>query len=131
MRVHDSIAGVCELVPGLLRAALILLPEAELIAGIGGESFLDHEPLVRSAARCLTVRANPPVNGGDAVPFVEFLFVLDAEIVVVQGGRRSSQLALAVACSREPNVALVLSSTRAAMAWLESSIDLLALGVAP
>ena len=55
---------------------------------------------------------------------VEFLFVNDEQVVVVQRARSSTRLALAVVCTREPNLAFVLSSTRRAMHEIEGTIDL-------
>jgi hypothetical protein len=125
--VDESIARACELVPGLVRCALVLLPEGLLIGGFGAESVLDHEPLVRSAARCLAARPTPAI-GDRAATFVEYLFVIEDQLVVIQGGRRDARLALAVTCTREPNLAFVLSSTRQAIRAVEDSFDLAAWG---
>jgi hypothetical protein len=122
--VDDAIARACVLVPSLVRCALVLLPEGLLIGGIGADSVLDHEPLIRSAMRCLTVRATPAIGDGPPARFVEYLFVIDDQLVVIQGGRGNTRLALAVVCTREPNLALVLNATRRAVSIIEESLDL-------
>jgi hypothetical protein len=111
--VDDAIARACELVPSLVRCALVLLPEGLLIGGIGADSVLDHEPLIRSA-----------IGDGPPARFVEYLFVIDDQLVVIQGGRGNTRLALAVVCTREPNLALVLNATRRAVSIIEESLDL-------
>jgi hypothetical protein len=122
----ECITRACEAVPGLVRCALVLLPEGLLIGGIGAGSVLDHEPLIRSAARCLAVGPTPVL--GKHAAFVEYLFVTEEHLVVIQGGRRETRLALGVTCTREPNLAFVLSSTRQAMRAVEDSFDLVAWG---
>jgi hypothetical protein len=126
---NESIRRACEGVPGLIRAALALLPEGLLIAGIGEEKSFDHEPLVRSAVACLSRRNTAP--GGNRDPFVEYVFVCVDQVVVIQAGRREPRLALALVCTREANLAFVLDSTRRALTAMENSISLVALGVTP
>jgi hypothetical protein len=125
MNVDTAIAHACELVPGLLHGVLAALPEGLLIAGVGDVSAFDREPLIRTAARCLSARLSPAV-GAAPVTLVEYLLVGPTELVVIQGGRRFPRLALAVACTREPNLAFVLSSTRNAIRVIEATVDLAA-----
>ena len=127
--VHGSIERACGSVPGLVQAAVAILPEGILIGGLGAKRAFDHEPLVRSAALCLVERPAPNVAGKPAARFVEYLFSSDDELVVIQGGRRDARLVLAVVCRREANLAWVLGSTRRALHALEDSLDLSALGV--
>jgi hypothetical protein len=118
MKLDVDVARACERVPGLQRGALVLLPEGFLIAGIGGDSALDLEPLIRSAGKV------------PAPPFVEYLFVTHDQLVVIQGGRRDPRLALALVCSREHNNAVFsLSAARLAMADVEDSVDFSAWGL--
>ncbi|MGC4093733.1 MAG: hypothetical protein QM756_38700 [Polyangiaceae bacterium] len=125
MSLDESLARACEAVPGLLRAALALLPEGLLIGSIGAKGALEHEPLVRTAKRCFEApRAAPR-----AEPFVEFVFVTEDQFIAIQAGRQDARLALIVACSREATLGYVLDATRKAMRSLEQSVDLARLGV--
>jgi hypothetical protein len=123
MTIDDSIASACEAVPGLQSGVLVLLPDGLPIGGVGEGSAFDREPLVRSAARCLTNlrSATPPTKGGSK--FVEYAFVSEEQLIVILRGRRFSRVALALACSREANLAWVLSSTRAALETIESTVN--------
>jgi hypothetical protein len=129
MKLEACVARACERVPGLVRGALVLLPDALLLAGVGGDSALDLEPLIRSAGRCLATRNGPVVGGAPIRPFVEYLFVIHDQLVVIQAGRRDVRLALAVVCTREHNVAFALTAARLAMADVEAEIDLSAWGL--
>ena len=129
MDLNESISRACEGVPGLVRAALAVLPEGFLIGGIGAASTFDHEPLVRSATHCLAPRPAPAVGARSLAPFVEYLFANDDQWIVIQAGRTDPRLVLAVVCTREPNPAFVLASTRQAIRALEISVDLASLGV--
>jgi hypothetical protein len=124
MTIDDSIASACQAVPGLQSGVLVLLPDSLQIGGVGEGSSFDREPLVRSAARCLTSlrSATPPTKGGSR--YVEYAFVSDEQLVVILRGRRFSRVALALSCSREANLAFVLSSTRAAFEKIEDTVDL-------
>jgi hypothetical protein len=124
MQLDAPIIAACALVPGLLRSALVLLPEGLLIGGTGAESTLDHEPLVRAATACLVARGVPVLTERPLARFVEYAFVSADELVVIQRGRSDERLALAAVCTREPNLALVLSATRQAIARLEASVIL-------
>lgn len=126
MSIDESLASACEAVPGLQSGVLVLLPDGLPIGGVGEGSAFDREPLVRSTARCLTNlrSATPPTKGGSK--FVEYAFVSDDQLVVILRGRRFTRVALALACSREANLAWVLSSTRAALTTIESTVDLAA-----
>jgi len=92
-----------------------------LIGGVGEASAFEQEPLVRSATLCLSA-PSPTPNAQPAL--VEFLFVNDEQVLVIQRGREATRLALAVVCTREPNLAFVLSTSRRAMLEIERTIDL-------
>jgi hypothetical protein len=124
MKLDDDVARACERVPGLQRGALVLLPDGMLIAGVGGDSALDLEPLIRSAGRCFASRESPVLGKVPAPPFVEYLFVTSDQLVVIQGGRRDPRLALALVCSREHNAVFSLTAARLAMADIEDGVDL-------
>lgn len=128
--IDETLARACEAVPGLRDAVLILLPEGELLGAAGGTSQFDLEPLIRSARRSLMVRAAPAFGDAPPSPFVEYIFVIEDQYVVVQGGRSDSRVALAVVCDRETNLAFVLASTRRALTAVEAEVDLAAWGCA-
>jgi hypothetical protein len=123
MKLEAVVARGCERVPGLVRAALVLLPDGFLLAGIGGASVLDLEPLIRSTGRCLAT-SDRPAPGAWSAPLVEYLFVIHDQLVVIQGGRRDARLALALVCTREHNVGFVLTAARLAMFDVEAGVDL-------
>ncbi len=122
MSFHDRIVSAAAHVPGLVRSALVLLPEGLLLGGTGAESSLDHEPLVRAALACLGGGGAALVTDAPPSSFVEYAFVSNHELVVIQRGRSDARLVLAVVCTREPNLALVLDGSRRAMRTLEGSI---------
>jgi hypothetical protein len=128
--VAAVVARACERVPGLTRGALVLLPDGLLLAGVGSDSALELEPLIRSAGRCFTGRTRPPLANWRDEPFVEYLSVVGGQLVVIEGGRRDPRLALALACTREHNVGLALRAARLAMTEVEAEVDLSALGCA-
>jgi hypothetical protein len=128
MDLRDPIERACGGVPGLVRAVLTMLPEGLLIGVAGGASALDHEPLIRTAMGCFGGSAPPTLRGRPPSRFVEYLFVVDDFCVAVQGGRRQARMVLIAICTREPNLALVLSSTRRALVELEDALDLAAMG---
>jgi len=129
MKLETLVARACERVPGFVRGALVLLPDGLLLAGVGGESVLDLEPLIRSAARCFAGRTGPVLANWRDEPFVEYLFVIHDQLVVIEGGRRDPRLALALACTREHNVGFALSAARLAMTDVEADVDLSAWGL--
>lgn len=130
MNVDAAIACACELVPGLVRCALVLLPEGLLLGGAGDDAtLLDLEPLIRSAGRCLAVRTAPALGGRPPEPFVEYMFVIPDQLVVVQAGRRDARLALVVVCTKEVNLAFVRGVTRSAIRSIEATVDLSAWGL--
>lgn len=129
MSFDTAMQRACQRVPGLVRGGLVLLPDGLLLAGFGGETALDLEPLIRSASRCLASRATPGLTARPPAPFVEYLFVIHDQLVVVQRGRREARLALALACTREHNVGFALTAARLAMADLEADVDLAAWGL--
>jgi hypothetical protein len=122
----EVVSRACASVPGLVRCALVFLPEEVLIAGSGAESVLDYEPLIRSACSCLATPSY--LSGGDGVSsaFVEYVFAVEDQYIVIQGGRGDSRLGLAVVCTNETNVAFVIGSTRLAIRAIEGTIDLAA-----
>jgi hypothetical protein len=127
MNLDETVARICQSIPGMLRGALVLLPDGILLSRVGGERALDLEPLIRTATRCFHERVLPAlgaVGQWPHQPFLEYLFAIDDQLVVIQGGRRDLRLALAVACTREHTVGLVLTATRRAMLDLEAEIAL-------
>lgn len=121
--LNEAMAGACSDVPGLVRAALALVPDGLLLGRAGEGSAYDYEPLVRSAAACLSLRGAPP-DEDEPCEFVEYAFVTDDEIIVIEAGRHEPRVALALACRREANLAFVVSSARAALARVERDVDL-------
>jgi hypothetical protein len=126
MNIDEAMARACADVPGLIRGTLALLPDGLLLGGVGEGSMFDHEPLVRSAARCWPSAASGTERSLPA--FVEYVFVIDGELVVLEAGRSAQRLVLALLCTREVNIALTLTASRRAFARLEASVDLAALG---
>ena len=124
-----TLSRACDVIPGLLQGVLVLLPEGLVLGGIGKGGSYDREPLARSAARCLACRLQAPIKGARSLDLVEHLFVCQDELVVILQGRRSPRLALAVTCSRELNLALILTAARRALGTIEASVDLVAWGV--
>lgn len=125
MILEECLTQACETVPGLKYGALALLPEGLLVGGVGPGGAFDHEPLVRSAARCLAGNTlNTAPDGGST--FVEHVFVGKEELVLILQGRRYPRLALVLVCSPEPNLAFILTSTRGALKALEATVDLAA-----
>ena len=123
--IQECLAEACETVPGLKYGALALLPEGLLVGGVGPGGAFDHEPLVRSAARCLAGNTLTAAME-DEMTFVEHVFVSREEVVLILQGRRYPRLALVLVCSLEPNLAFVLTSTRGALRALEATVDLAA-----
>jgi hypothetical protein len=128
MQLETLVARACERVPGFVRGALVRLPDGLLLAGVG-DSVLDLEPLIRSAAQCFAGRTGPALANWRDEPFVEYLVVIHDQLVVIEGGRRDPRLALALACTREHNVGAALGAARLAMTDVEADVDLSALGL--
>ncbi|HEX2870044.1 MAG TPA: hypothetical protein VHP33_02285 [Polyangiaceae bacterium] len=126
MSLQECLEQACQTVPGLKQGALALLPEGLLVGGVGPGGAFDHEPLVRSAARCLAGNALTGADDDDELSFVEHVFVGREEVVLILQGRRYPRLALVLVCSLEPNLAFVLTSTRGALRALEATVDLAA-----
>ncbi len=124
MTIDDTIANACEAVPGLVNGALALLPEGILIGGVGAGGAFDREPLVRSAARVLGNHVSAAIAKSSA--FVEYAFVSQDQLVVIERGHDHPRVALVLVCTREPNLALVLSTARQALKTLEHTLDLAA-----
>src|SRR5437868_10813658 len=123
MKLDEAVALACQRVPGLLRGALVLLPDGIMLSHVGGDSALDLEPLIQAAIRCFHDRVLPALGAvarWQKQPFLEYLSVIDDQLIVIQGGRRDPRLALAVACTREHTVGVVLTAARLAMIDLEA-----------
>jgi hypothetical protein len=127
VNLDDLVERACARIPGLVRGALVFMPDGFILAGVGDDGILDLEPLIRAAARCL---ASPAVLSlqGEAQDVVEYLFVVHEQLVVIQRSARDPRLALAVSCTREFNLGFALSTTRAAMKDIES-VDLSSWGI--
>lgn len=122
--VAAALAEVEGLVPGVIRAAVILLPDGVQLAAFGEPHEIDYEPLVRACTRCFGPGAGSLALAGDQPRrFDEFYALLDDGLVVMQRGRRKSRVALASVCALEVNLALVLTWTRRAIELVEASID--------
>jgi hypothetical protein len=122
--IDQSISQACAEVPGRMSGALVLLPDGIQLGGFGEGGVLGREPLARSAARCL---GSPPVavsSGKPALNFAEYAFVSAGELVVILRGKRFQHVALAVCCSREANLALVMNTSRRALGQIEAGVDL-------
>jgi len=129
MIAADAVTRACADVPGLLRAALVLLPEAFFLAGHGERRASEYEPMIRAAARCLTPRPTPTLAAAPAA-FVEYVLVLAHGLLVVEAGRRTPRLALALECDHSANLVLVQRACRQALASIEAELDLAAWGMA-
>lgn len=125
MNLDAQLERACSRVPGLVRGALVLVPDGFLLAATRGARSLELEPLIRSAARCFGARTPSPVDR----PIVEYLFVIHDQLVVIQGGRANGRLALAAECERADNLGFVLGASRLAFADIEASVDLSPWGV--
>jgi len=120
----ETIASACKAVPGVQKAALVLLPEAVIIGGAGAAT-----EGAAGAARTTAVRGAGAAGlggGPGGSKFIEYAFVSDEELVVIRRGHQHPQLALVLACSRESNLAFVMSETRTAVRTLEAGLDLTA-----
>jgi hypothetical protein len=122
--IDESISGVCAQVPGVQTGALVLLPEGLLIGGIGAGSAFDREPLARSAVRCLGPSSVLSRTARGESEFVEYAFVSDEQLIVILRGQLLARVALVLVCTRESNLAFVLSATRQALRVIEATIDL-------
>jgi hypothetical protein len=120
--LNQAVADAGIEVPGMVCAAAVLVPDGIILGGTGAELLTELEPLVRSAARCFPTAGDPDLADRD--PAVEFAFVGDEEIIVIQGGRSEPRLAFAVICTRETNLAFVLAASRKAIATLEQVVDM-------
>lgn len=117
MNIDATLARACERVPGVVRAALVLLPDGFTIGRAGDADNFELEPLVRAVARCFEPSESD-------VALIEYLFALPEEYVVIQGGRRDPRLALGLLCSRQYNAPFVRSAARLAMGDVEAEVDL-------
>jgi hypothetical protein len=119
--IDEALARACSAVPGLQKAALVLVPEGLVIGGAGAESVMELEPLARSVARLSSHAPSASVSGGST--FVEYAFVSEGELTVVRRGQQYPRPALVLSCSRESNLAFVLRASRAAALALEATLD--------
>lgn len=116
MTTNRLLLRACEPIPGLLRGAVLLVPDGIVIAHLGVDRASEVEPLVRATLRC--VMARPAL--GD---FVEYTLVSTESILVVEVGREG-RIALAAECSHGANIALVMTATRQAAAVFASEFDI-------
>ncbi|HEY0255396.1 MAG TPA: hypothetical protein VGC41_27895 [Kofleriaceae bacterium] len=129
MNIDDALTTACERVPGLVHGALVLLPDGFLLGATRGTRMHDLEPVVRSAGKCVANSAAPALGGRDIGTFVEYVFVIHDQLVVIQLGRRDPRLALVVVTSTEPNLGFVLNTTRLVVGEVEQTVDLARWGV--
>jgi len=109
----------CERVPGVRNAALVLLAEGISIGGLGAGAAFDREPLVRAAVRCLGT-SNAWVRSSRRVTeFAEYAFVGDEQITLILRGKLQPRLALVLVCTRESNLAFLLTAARDALREIE------------
>lgn len=120
--IDAALESACEAVPGVVSGALVLAPERVLLGSVGAGGAHHREPLVRLAFGLVSGRS-PLVTPSIGAPFVEYAFVNEEHFVIVLRGRRFPQLALALTCERDANLALVMSATRAALLEVESKLD--------
>ncbi len=128
MTIDECVTQACERVPGLIRGALVFLPEGFVLASVGDDDSLDLEPLIRATARCLGAPHAPQIQGEDRVVNA-YLFVVHDQLVVVQRSAQDARLALAVGCARDVNPAFALGSSRLAMREIEATVDLSSWGL--
>lgn len=128
MTVPEAVALACERIPGLIRGALVFLPEGFVLVGVGDADALDLEPLIRATARCLRATAAPVIAGARRAP-VEYLLVVSDQLVAIQRCARDPRLALTVACASDLNPAFALGASRLAMRDIEATVDLSSWGL--
>lgn len=128
MTIDECVTRACERVPGLIRGALVFLPEGFVLAGVGDDDSLDLEPLIRATARCLGTPQAPIIRGEPRV-VNEYLFVVHDQLIAIQRSVRDTRIALAVACPMEINPGFALGSSRLAMREIEATIDLSSWGL--
>lgn len=116
MRIDHLLAQACEPVPGLLEAAIALLPEGLLIASVGLSSTLAGEPLVRAAARCLS-------DTEPGMALVEHVFFSEERLTVIRKGDHHPRLALVFVCGHDANLQFVIHATRRASHAIEATVD--------
>jgi hypothetical protein len=128
VNLDATVARACERIPGLVRAALVFLPEGFILAGAGDDDILDLEPLIRAAARCLGGGATLVLDGEEQ-HILEYTLVVHDQLVVIRRSAREPRLALAVSCTREHNAMFALTASRLAMADIEAHADLAPWGI--
>jgi hypothetical protein len=128
VNLDDTVARACERIPGLVRGALVFLPDGFILAGAGDDDILDLEPLIRAAARVLAAPAVPTLEG-DEQEILEYLLVVHDQYVVIRRSVHEPRLALAVTCTREHNLMFALAASRLAMADIEEHADLAPWGI--
>src|SRR5262249_26391825 len=112
--LQAALARACADVPDVISAALVLLPDGYLLAGLGQGGLMEHDLLARATGRCF---------GAVADEFVEFYALLVDRVVLWQRGRGAARLALCIVSERRVNLALLLSASRAAVSELERQVD--------
>jgi len=120
----EAIVRACERVPGVRNAALVLIAEGVSIGGLGPGNAFDREPLVRAAVRCLGTSNALLRRSRQATEFAEYAFVSDEQITVILRGKLQSRLALVLVCTRQSNLAFVLTAARAALVEIETIAEL-------
>jgi hypothetical protein len=128
VNVHEAVTFACERIPGLIRGALMFLPEGFVLVGVGDADALDLEPLIRAAARCLGAPVSPTLRGAPRVA-TEYLFVVHEQLVAIQRSAHDPRLALAVACASDLNPGFALGASRLAMRDIEATVDLSSWGL--
>lgn len=116
MTARTILAQVCGEIPGLQRAAIVLVPDGVVAAHVGGTRESDVEPLVRAALACA------PCNS-ERGTVVEVSLVSAESVLVIETARATGRFLLAVECVHEANLALVTASTRLAAAAFEAAFD--------
>jgi hypothetical protein len=122
--IEAALSDVKQLLPGVIRAAVVLLPEGLQLGAFGESHAMDYEPLVRACSRCFGGEAGAlDVGQGEPLCFTEYCALMDDSLVLMQRGRRNSRIALAVVCALEVNLSLLLTSTRAAIELIEAAVE--------
>ena len=113
MTAPDELLQVCDQIPGLLRGAVVLVPEGIVVAHFGTARESDVDPLVRATMRCVKSPGN----------VVEYTLVSTESILVIELVHATTRFALAAECAHGANLALVMTATRHAAAAFEGSFD--------
>jgi hypothetical protein len=128
VNLDATVAKACERIPGMVRGALVFLPDGFILAGAGDDDILDLEPLIRASARCLGAPAALSLDGVEQ-EILEYLLVVHDQLIVIRRSAREPRLALAVSCTREHNMMFAVTASRLAMAEIEEHADLAPWGI--